>query len=308
MVVSFVKILIELVYGVDFFTRQFKRALLFYWRSDISYIKKRFFRSHGYKLNIRNPKSLNEKIQWLKMYDRQTLHTVCADKLAVREYFRSKFGHDHIIPLLFQSQKASDITSENLPDTPFILKTNHDAGSFIIVRDKSEIDWNKTRLFFKFALLRNYYWVDREWQYKQIGPKVFAEKLLVCENGKIPNDFKVHCFNGRTEIIYVAMDREGLNVREIFNRDWERLSFYWGRKKVVSDSFDFTHTEKPPNLELMLELSERVAIDFPHYVRVDFYDVDGKLYFGEITQHHGGGFEPIVPIEWDYKLGDLISL
>jgi len=279
----------------------------YYRVEDIAYLKKRFLNMQGYPLDIENPKSLNEKLQWLKIYDRRPIYTTFADKYAVREYVKENIGESLLIPLLYTTKNPADIIPENLPDEPFILKANHDSGSYVIVRDKNKIDWQKVRTDCKWWLSKNYYWIDREWQYKEIEPRIIVEKLLLDKNGKIPNDYKVHCINGKVEFIYVAVDREGVNKRNIYDKNWNPLPFSWANKFKDTSKLRGAEIAPPASLERMLALSIEIAQLFA-YVRVDFYDVDGELYFGEITQCHGGGFDQMRPIEWDYKFGEMLKI
>jgi hypothetical protein len=283
------------------------RFLKYYRVKDEDYLHKKFLNMQGYPLNLEQPKSLNEKLQWLKIYDRRPIYTIFADKYAVREYVKEHIGESLLIPLLYTTTTPDDIVPENLPDEPFILKANHDSGSFLIVRDKSKIDWEKVRIDCKWWLSKNYYWIDREWQYKDIKPRIIVEKLLVDKNGKIPNDYKVHCINGKVEFIYVAVDREGVNKRNIYDKNWNPLPFSWASRFKDASKLRGAEIDPPATLEQMLRLSVEIAQLFA-YVRVDFYDVDGQLYFGEITQCHGGGFDQMRPIEWDYKYGEMLKI
>ena len=283
------------------------RFLKYYRLKDIPYLHKRFLNMQGYPLDLKNPRSLNEKLQWLKLYDRRPIYTTFADKYAVRAYVKEFLGEDLLIPLLYQTKQVENIVPENLPDQPFILKANHDSGSFLIVRDKREINWKKVQIDCRWWLSKNYYWIDREWQYKDIEPCIIVEKLLMDKNGKIPNDYKLHCINGQVEFIYVAIDREGTNKRNIYNRDWAPMPFSWANKFKDTSKLRGAEIEPPATLERMILLSEKIAELFA-YVRVDFYDVDGTLYFGEITQCHGGGFDQMKPREWDYKFGEMLKI
>ena len=279
----------------------------YYRVEDEAYLHKRFLNMQGYPLNLAQPKSLNEKLQWLKIHDRRPIYTIFADKYAVRDYVKDHIGEEYLIPLLYSTKNPADIVPENLPDEPFILKANHDSGSFLIVRDKNQIDWKKVRTDCKWWLSKNYYWIDREWQYKDIEPRIIIEKLLMDKNGKIPNDYKVHCINGNVEFIYVAVDREGLNKRNIYDSNWNPLPFSWANKFKDPSKLRGSEIQPPASLERMLALSVEIAKLFA-YVRVDFYDVDGQLFFGEITQCHGGGFDQMRPIEWDYKFGEMLKI
>ena len=283
------------------------RFLKYYRVNDISYLHKKFQNMQGYPLHLEEPKSLNEKLQWLKIYDRRPIYTIFADKYAVRKYVQENIGEKYLIPLLYQTKNYKDIVPENLPNAPFILKANHDSGSFLIVRDKSKVDWKRLQVDCRWWLSKNYYWIDREWQYKDIEPCIIVEQLLLDKNGKIPNDYKIHCINGEVEFIYVAVDREGVNKRNIYDENWKPLPFSWANKFKDTSKLRGSEIEPPQSLAEMIRISKEVAKLFA-YVRVDFYDVDGALYFGEITQCHGGGFDQMRPIEWDYKYGELLQL
>jgi hypothetical protein len=283
------------------------RFLKYDYKSDEKYLSEVFFKRQGYNLNLKDPKTLNEKIQWLKIHNRADFHTQMADKFAIREYISKNIGEEYLVPLVFTTLNYRDIKPENLPDYPFIIKANHDSGSYKIIKDKSKIDWGKLRVDCRWWLSKNYYWYDREWQYKNIVPRIIVEKLLITKAGIIPFDYKINVINGKVEFIYVSVDRENANKRNIYSRNWEPLYFTWASKSKNTDELRGAEIEKPSTMDKMIEISEEIGKLFP-YVRVDFYDVDGKIYFGEITQHHGGGFDQIKPIEWDYKFGDMVDL
>ena len=276
--------------------------------SDEVYLKRKFPKAQDYALNLDEPRSLNEKIQWLKIHDRRDINTILADKYGVRDYIKREFGEEYLIPLVMVTHNPKEIVPENLPDYPFIVKCNHDSGHYQIVRDKSSIDWKKLQVDLKWWMSFNYYYLDREWQYKNMVPKIIVEKLLFDKNGKIPNDYKLHCINGKVDFVYVSVDREGKNKRNIYDRDWQPLPFVFaGKEKIKKGAIRGEEINPPASYQQMLTFAEKIAKLYD-YVRVDFYDVDGKLYFGEVTHHHGGGFDQIRPIEWDYKIGEKITL
>ncbi len=297
----------ELGYCVYFLFYRIYRYIKYNRFSDEKYLRMHFEKMQGYKLDLLNPKTLNEKIQWLKLYDRKKFYSNLADKFEVRKYIEKEFGSEYLIPLEFTSTDYMDLNPFNLPDFPFIIKTNHDSGNFLIVRDKQKINWKKVQTDFRFALSNNYYWIEREYQYFNIKPRILVEKLLVTKEGKIPNDYKLTVINGRVEFIYVSIDREGKNKRNIYSRNWDPLFFTWALKSKNLDNLRGPEIERPSSISKMIELAEKVGELFS-YIRVDFYDVEGKIYFGEITQHHGGGFDQIRPIEFDYKYGEMIDL
>jgi hypothetical protein len=274
---------------------------------DEFYLEKTFYKAQGYKLNLKNPKTLNEKIQWLKLNDRRSINTQLADKFAVRDYIIEHFGEQYLIPLLYHTTDFNDLKPENLRETPFIIKSNHDSGNFVVVRDRSQVNWEDVRFKFRWCMAFNYYYLQREWQYKNIVPRILVEKLLVQKNGRIPNDYKLHCINGKVSFVYVSVDREGENKRNIYDKEWNPLNFTFASKKKNTDNMRGDEIEPPLSFPLMIEFAEKIAKLYP-YIRIDFYDVDGRLYFGEVTHHHGGGFDQIRPVEWDYELGDRVNL
>ena len=276
--------------------------------SDEIYLKKKFPKSQGYDLNLENPKSLNEKMQWLKINDRREISIQLADKYGVRDFIEKHFGADYLVPLLYHTKNVNSIRPQNLPEEPFIIKVNHDSGNYQIVRNKADIDWAKLRIDIRWWLATNYFYHDREWQYKQIRPRVIIEKLLLNREGKIPNDYKLHCINGKVAFIYVSVDREGSNKRNIYDRNWKPLAFTFASKpKQEKGNIRGQEIEPPPSYKQMITFAEKIAQLYT-YIRVDFYDVDGKLYFGEITHHHGGGFDQFRPVEWDYYFGEKLDL
>ena len=278
--------------------------------SDRQYVINRHKKLRGRVPDVDAPKTLNEKILWLKLNDRTPLHTRCADKSAVRGYVAEKIGEDYLIPIYFETEHAEDIIPQNLPDLPVIIKTNHDSGGAYIVRDKEQVEWNELRAVLKRRISRNYYYHGREWQYKHITPKILVEHLLVDETGSIPFDYKLHVFNGKVRMIQVDMGRgTDRHYRNWYSRDWNREPYKWSSPKGPGKFTDPSAEDipKPESLDEMIELSERLAEPFD-YVRVDWYDHLGKVYFGEITFHHDGGNQPILPAEYDLKLGNELQL
>ena len=264
------------------------------------FIRWKFRKSLGYKLNLKHPETLNEKIQWLKLNDRSALHTQCADKLAVREYIHHKIGARYLIPLFFQTESPSDLRLEKLPDEPFVVKTNHNSGGVLLVRDKASINWANTRKTFAKLLRSNYYYRSKEWQYKDIKPCILIEKLLLDESRNIPADYKLHCFNGKVAFIQIDSDRQTDHKRNIYDSEWNLLNCKW-----LYENSDMA--SKPKMLDEMKFLAERIAEDF-RYVRVDFYNISSRIYFGEVTFHSESGFGVFVPSKWDKHFGNLLTL
>lgn len=261
----------------------------------------------GYPLDINNPHTLNEKIQWLKLNERKDFHTICADKLTARQYWVDKVGiSDYLVPLLYQTYDWKDITTDILPDEPFVIKCSSGSDCYRIIHDKNEVNIKSLRNDCRRWLSINYYLVSQEWQYKNNKPAIIIEKLLLDKNGRIPNDYKFHYMNGKLAFIYCAVDREGANYRSVYSPDWEIMDVEWVSSNSHKGAIGAAIT-KPYNFDEMLRIASLVAKDFK-YVRVDFYEVDKKLYYGEITLHHGSGFDVFVPEEWDTKFGEMLEL
>ncbi|MFX0558425.1 ATP-grasp fold amidoligase family protein [Maribacter sp. CXY002] len=278
--------------------------------SDKAFAQKKFKTGMGYKLNLESPTSLNEKINWLMLHDRTPLHTICADKYAVRAHVTKKIGDEYLVPLLFHTDDPSRLTPENLPEIPFIIKTNHNSAGLEIVYDKQKTNWSKVRDKFTQLLKQNYFTASRQWQYKNIPPRIVVEKLLSDNHGNLPEDYKFHCFNGKVRMISVDKDRNtNIHSRTWHDINWIRQPFSWSNKRKnnagYTDPLDHD-LPKPKSLEKMITLSEKLAEDFD-YVRVDWYNIEGKIYFGEITFHHSGGRCPILPKEWDINLGQELK-
>lgn len=285
----------------------------YYWRhlcSDKKVIEHRFKKSFGYPIDLENPQTLNEKINWLKLNNRSQLHTQCADKYEVRDFVSEKIGDKYLVPLISVTTNPDDIHPEKLPAPPFVIKTNHDSGGVVIVKDKNKIDWTALRADLKKRLGINYYRKSKEWQYKNIVPRIIVEKFITDESGSTPFDYKVHCFNGTVKMIQVDMGRgTESHYRNWYDPEWNREPYRWSSKKGI-DTFTHpssTDVEKPANLGEMISLSEIISKSFI-YSRIDWYNINGKIYFGEITFHHDSGLRPIEPEEWDLRLGKQLKL
>lgn len=274
----------------------FKYALI----SDKKVIQKEFIKNLGYKPDLENPKTFNEKIQWLKLNDRTPLHTKCADKYAVREYVKNKIGKEYLIPLLYHTKNPKDINPTNLPNFPFIIKTNHDSSGGIIIHNKEGINWIKVQNTLSKFLNINYYYRYKEWQYKNIERRIIVEKLLIDNDGNIPFDYKMHYFNGKLVFTQVDIDRQTNHKRNLYDSSWNLLDVEWVYKNGPA-------VKKPELYSKMNEIGEEFAKDFC-YIRVDLYTVNNKLYFGELTFHAESGCGTFKPKDWDEKLGTMLKL
>ncbi|MGK0235174.1 MAG: hypothetical protein ACI9EK_001706 [Psychroserpens sp.] len=254
----------------------------------------------GRSLNLKTPKSFNEKIQWLKLYDQSLLKTKCADKYAVRIFVINTIGEKYLIPLHLTSENPDDISTKNLPDLPVIVKTNHASGQVFIIKDKMKTDFMPIQQSLRYQLRRNFYHAHREWQYKYIKPCILVETLLQDDNSQIPKDYKLHCFHGRPLYIQVDSERFSKHKRCIYDRDWQYLDIEYNKPKG--------DVEPPPiMLVKMFELAVKLSSAFI-YVRVDFYQVNNKIFFGELTFTPEAGRGKFDSYETDLAWGKHIHL
>lgn len=268
-------------------------------RIILSYKFKKYI---GYYPNLRNPKTYNEKINWLKLHKSNEENRNTADKYLAREFVRKHIGEKYLIPLLFQTYDIEELNDKNVPNTPFIIKVNHDCGGTKIIQDKSNIDWENLRDFFSRKLKNNYYYYGLEPEYKKIKPCIIIEKLLIDSNGDIPNDYKVYCFNGKAKMIAVDKDREkSTKARNWYDMDWNKKDIFWNTKG------DDEIIEKPSVFDEMIKLSEKLSSSF-NFLRVDWFIVDKSLYIGELTLHPGSGLVPFYPEKWDRLFGDYLDI
>ena len=255
----------------------------------------------GKKLDLKHPRSFNEKIQWIKLYDHNPLYTVVADKYAVREYVKDKVGEEYLIPLLGKWDSVDDIAFDELPDS-FVLKCNHDSGGVVICGDRKDLDVEAAKKKLRSHLKRNHYSLSREWGYKEIRRCIIGEKYLIDDETKELRDYKFFCFNGKPAMIQVDFDRFVDHKRNLYTPDWELLDL-----TIKCPNDPSADIRRPVNLDEMLAISEKLSAGFPE-MRVDLYSVNGKTYFGELTVYHGGGIEKFTPESYGLKLGDMIDL
>lgn len=284
-----------------------KRFLKYEIYSDEYLVKKMYENDFGRECDLNHPQRFSEKIQWLKLYERKDFHTLLADKYASRNYIKDNFGDGCLVPLYFHTCDWRDLRPENIPDEPCIIKPNNNCGKYHIVRDKRELDWEQVRFDARKWMAENMYYRCQEWQYKNMKPRLLVEKLLLTKEGKIPNDYKLHYFDGKLEFVYCSIDREGANYRNIYDGKWNPLKFQLIAPDKYNPDIRGPEIDMPVTFEQMKKMGEVVAKLFK-YIRVDFYDVDGKLYFGEITLHHGSGTDHFYPDEYDFIYGEKIKL
>ncbi|MCD7956956.1 MAG: hypothetical protein LUG93_14655 [Lachnospiraceae bacterium] len=283
--------------------------ILFVPFSDEHNIIREYKKVFGVSPNLVNPQTLNEKIQWLKLNDHRDINTLCADKFASREFWKS-YGEEHLVPLLFQTKDYRKVNSDNIREFPCIVKCNNGCGTWQIIRDENNVDWKKLQKRCKSWLSSSkfFYKLTAEWQYKNIDNCIIVEKLLTNEDGSIPNDYKFHCINGEIAFIYCSVARENGNYRVCYDNDWNKLPFIWVQKRKIGRSdLNAVDIAPPQNLKLMSKIATDIAKNWD-YVRVDFYECRGKLYYGEITLHHGSGHDVFSPEDYDLKYGQMLHL
>lgn len=266
---------------------------------DWLYLKIKYRRDLGKSLNLKTPKSFNEKLQWLKLYDRNPLYTTLVDKYAVKLYVSQKIGSEYIIPTLGVWENFDSIDFNKLP-SQFVLKTTHDSGGVVICSDRQRLDFEEAKKKITTSLHRNFYWDFREWPYKNVKPRIIAEQYLA-DNLL---DYKLFCFNGVPRITLVCSERfsQGGLKEDFYDEQWNHLDLkrpnHENSRKLIP---------KPEQYDLLKALAETLSSGIP-FARIDFYVVQSKVYFGEITFYPASGFEGFVPAEWDLRLGDWIQL
>lgn len=270
--------------------------------SSERYLKCLYKLRMGKELDLDNPQTFNEKLQWLKLHDRNPLYTTLVDKYAVRAYIKEKLGEEYLIPLVGGPYASADeIDFDQLPDQ-FVLKCTHDSASVTICRDRETFDIAAAKEKLNKALKVNYYYAGREWPYKNVKPQIIAEKYMADESGVELKDYKIFNFAGKPKIIQVDYDRFVNHKRNLYTTDWEYI------EAVIQYPTDSNHMiRKPEALDEMLALAGRLSAGMPH-VRTDFYCIDRRVYFGEFTFYPGCGLEEFRPDSWDVELGKWIKI
>lgn len=271
--------------------------------SDVMYLHIKYYLRMGKRLNLKNPQTYNEKIQWLKLYGRRPIDTLMADKYAVKDIIAKKIGEQYVIPLLGVWDTFEAIDFESLPNQ-FVLKCTNDSGGIIVCKDKSKLDIKAAKKKLNFALTHNFYYFSREKAYRDIMPRIIAEEYKEDTRTGELRDYKFFCFNGVPKALFIASERqvEGEETKfDFFDMNYKHLPIKNGHPNAE------VFPEKPLRFEEMKSLAAVLSEGIPH-VRVDFYEVDGKVYFGEMTFSHWSGMTPFEPEEWDLKFGEWINL
>lgn len=272
---------------------------------DKLYLRIYYFATTGRMIHFKNPKGFNEKLQWIKIYDRHPEHSKLVDKLAVREHIKEVWGEEHLFPLLGYWKSFEDIDFSQLPNQ-FVLKCNHDSGSTKVIRDKAALtqeDMDALRKHFARRLKHDFFYAGREYPYKGLDRYIMAEQLMVDEVNpeKSIEDYKFYCFNGVPKLMFVVSERSADCRIDFFDMEFNHQKIYQSHPN--SDKM----IERPKLFEEMKRVAAKLSQGLRH-VRIDLYELNGKLFFGEYTFFDGGGFQLIHPEKWELKLGDWIDL
>lgn len=278
---------------------------------DTKYLKRKYKAVIGKELNLYNPQTFNEKLQWLKLHDRRPEYTMMVNKYKVREYIADKLGEEYLIPLLGVWDDPDEIDFDALPNQ-FVLKCNHNSGlGMCICKDKSKLDIKKVKEDLRKGLAQNHYFLNREWPYRDISRKIICEKYVEDEcppNSDITGllDYKYYCFNGEPRFLYIgyADVRDGIKHDRMtyLDLDWHKTDF----KRPDHEELPF-NIAKPVNFDEMVIIARKLSENIP-FVRVDLYCINNRIYFSEMTFFPGAGFSPFSPEEWEYTLGGWIHL
>lgn len=274
---------------------------VFRWLPDKPYLRLMYYAHFGKKLDLKNPKTFNEKLQWLKLYDRNPEYIRMVDKYEAKQYVAEKIGEKYIIPTLGVWDNPDQIDFDALPEQ-FVLKCTHDSGGVVICKDKSKADISQVKETLRKRLNNDYSVWGREWPYKFVNRKIIAEKYMVDESGTELKDYKVFCFGGEPQFIQVDFGRFTGHERNLYSTEWKYMGF-----TSLYPTNPERKIERPTCLARMLDIARVLSRGLP-VVRVDLYVIGNDIYFGELTVFHGSGLERFTPPEWDAKLGDLICL
>lgn len=285
----------------DFWAHALNR--LVYVFPDKWYLFFRFKNRVGYWPHLNHPRTFNEKLQWLKLNDRHAEYTKMVDKIDAKKYVASIIGDKYIIQTLGVWNSVDEIEWDKLPNQ-FVIKVSSDSGGIVVCKDKQTLDIEKAKEKLTNGWGKNYYVHNKEYPYRDLTPRIIAEEYKEDESGYELRDYKIFCFNGEPKILFVASDRQkaGEDTKfDFFDLNWNHLPFTNGHP----NSKEFI--AKPKNFEEMLEIAKKLSVGIPQ-VRIDLYNCNGQIYFGEITFFHWSGMTAFDPIEWDFKLGKMIKL
>lgn len=271
------------------------------WVPDELHLKAMYRATMGKRLNLEDPVTFNEKLQWLKIHDRNPLYTTLVDKYRVKQWVADRIGEEHVTPTYAMWEHVEDIDISGLPER-FVLKTNHDCGGVVICRNRAAFDLGAAKEKMAEHLKTNYFWRTREWPYKDVAPCIFAEEYLDSGESGDLHDFKILCFDGEPKFIELHKGRFSQHSQDWYDVNWNKLDIPQPGLLQSSEP-----DEPPVCLDKMVNLSRVLASGIPH-VRVDWYVTDGRLLFGEMTLYDGAGFDGFERPGDDLMLGSMIDL
>lgn len=272
------------------------------WMPDEAFLKMRYQKTFGKTLDLENPTSFNEKLQWLKLYNKKPVYTNMVDKCEAKRYVAECVGAENIIPTLGVWEQFDDIDFDALPDQ-FVIKCTHDSGGLVIVRDKSALNYAKVKRKITRCLRRNYFKWSREWPYKNVPPRILVEQYMQDGQSETLNVFKIFNFNGEPRIIQMIQgDKTADETIDYFDTDWNLLEL---RQNFPNSS---APVKRPETLDEMLDLARKLSADTAPFIRTDFYEINGKVYFSEFTFYSDAGLAKFQPEKWDAVLGSWIDL
>ena len=279
------------------------RMGLLKWVPDNLFLKVRYRGEMNKPLNLRNPQTFNEKLQWLKLYDRNPEYTCMVDKCEAKKYVVSKLGEEYIIPTLGAWNRFEEIDLDKLPNQ-FVLKCTHDSGGIVICKDKTEFNKEEARRIIHRSLACDFFRIAREWPYKGVPHRIIAEEYIEALGDNDLLDYKMYSFHGNPKLTIVCSNRfgSGGTRMDFYDVNWQYMDVIMGHYMPTKQPF-----KKPEHYDEMLSICRTLSKDFP-FLRVDFYDVEGHLYVGELTFYPGAGFETLRPIEFDYEMGGWLHL
>lgn len=279
----------------------FARTHDFRFLSDEVYLKLLYRGETGRTLNLSEPRRYTEKLQWMKVYDHNPLYTTMVDKVEAKKWAASIIGEEHIIPTLGVWEHFEEIDFDTLPEQ-FVLKCTHDSHSVLICKDKASFDYEGARKHLEAALRREYFYEGRQWPYKNVKPRIIAETYMENKTTGDLRDYKFFTFGGEPKVMYIATGRgTGETYGDFFNMDFQHLEL------AIDHDTAPVCPEKPACFEAMKQAAGLLARGTPQ-VRVDFYEVNGQFYFGEMTFFHCSGFVSFRPDSWDETFGAWIPL
>ena len=277
---------------------------LFNFMPDKQYLKLMFWVRMGYPLNLDNPKTLNEKVQWLKLNDRKEKYVSIVDKYSVRDIVSKQLGTQYVIPLVGGPWSSFDEIDFSLLPNSFVLKCTHDSGGVVVCKDKNTFDMEKAKKTINASLKRNYYKYSREWPYNEISPQIIAEKYIEDDTDGELKDYKILCFNGKPENIMVCTGRFSGGVKYyFFDKEWNFLRLNHGDNELPNDF----SIKRPQFLHEMLDIAEKLSTGFD-LARIDLCEAQGQVWFGEITLYPDSGFDTDILEETDKCFGSKLCL